>query len=38
MKLTWYGTAALLLEHGVPVDVLIQHVTMKLRTMRGGAA
>ena len=26
------------LEHGVPVDVLIQHVTMKLRTMRGGAA
>ena len=26
------------LEHGVPVGVLIQHVTMKLRTMRGGAA
>lgn len=25
------------LEHGVPVGVLIQHVTMKLRTMRGGA-
>ena len=24
------------LEHGVPVGVLIQYVTMKLRTMRGG--
>ena len=25
------------LEHGVPVDVLIRDVTMKLRMMRGGA-
>ena len=25
------------LEHGVPVGVLIQYVTMKLRMMRGGA-
>ncbi len=25
------------LEHGVPVGVLIQYVTMKLRVMRGGA-
>ncbi len=24
------------LEHGVPVGVLIQYVTMKLRVMRGG--
>ena len=25
------------LEHGVPVGVLIQYVTMKLHVMRGGA-
>ena len=25
------------LEHGVPVGVLIQYVTMKLQTMGGGA-
>lgn len=34
---TLFREAKSRLEHGVPLGVLIQHVTMKLRMMRGGA-